>query len=155
MRLTFICPAVLLSGKEPAAGQEPRRHAPASASVAQSRARAGESWGRLVEAPTQIPLEKRSHTRVPTMLTVLWDGVLIDNYALMTDLSRGGCYINSVARVSVAERIRVDTLLTSQTHLQLEGQVAHHQWPLGFGLRFSNVTEEEVALISRFVKGVV
>ena len=108
-----------------------------------------------MKAQKKIPFEKRSHPRVPTRLTVLWDGVLIDNFALMTDLSRGGCYINSVGRVSVAERICINTLLTAQTHLQLEGLVAHHQWPLGFGLRFSSLSDEEVALLSRFVKGVV
>ena len=99
--------------------------------------------------------ENRSHKRVPTMLTVLWEGLLIDNYALMTNLSTGGCYINSAGRVSVAERIRVATFLTTQTPIQLEGLVAHHQWPLGFGLRFADLTDDKATLISQVVGGVV
>ena len=87
------------------------------------------------------------------MLTVLWEGLLIDNCALMTNLGPGGCYINSPGRVSVAERIRVDTFLTSQTLLRLEGLVAHQQWPLGFGLRFADLTDEKAALISQVVEG--
>ena len=95
--------------------------------------------------------ENRSHQRVPTMLTVLWEGLLIDNYALITNLSPGGCYINSAGRVSLDEHIAVDTTLMSRAHLDLEGSVAHREWPLGFGLRFTNLTEEKAALISQVV----
>ena len=94
--------------------------------------------------------ERRAHHRVTTKLTVLWEGLLINNCALMTDVSAGGCYINSVGRVSLDEHVRVDTLV-SQAHLHLEGSVAHREWPLGFGLRFANLTDEKAALISQVV----
>ena len=93
--------------------------------------------------------ERRAHHRVPTKLTVLWEGLLTDNYALMTDVSPGGCYINSVGRVSIDEHIRVDTILVSQAQLHLEGSVAHREWPMGFGLRFANLSDERAALISQ------
>lgn len=95
--------------------------------------------------------ERRAHRRVPTKLAVRWEGLLPDNYALMTDVSRGGCYINSAGRVSLEEEVRVDTVLVSQSHLHLEGSVAHREWPLGFGLRFENLTDEKAALISQAV----
>src|ERR671912_1112377 len=76
-----------------------------------------------------MPHEKRSHQRVPTKLTVLWEGFSINNYALMTDVSQGGCYINSAGRVGIDEHIRVDTFLVSQAHLHLECSVAHREWP--------------------------
>ena len=100
-----------------------------------------------------MPYEKRAHQRVPTSLTVLWEGLLINNRALMTDVSPGGCYINSAGRVSLDEHVRVDTILRSQVHLDLEGSVAHREWPLGFGLRFTNLSDEKVALISQVVSG--
>jgi hypothetical protein len=93
--------------------------------------------------------ERRTHRRVPTKLPVLWDGLLTDNYALMTDVSPGGCYISSAGRVSLGEHVRVDTFLMSQAHLHLEGSVAHREWPLGFGLRFASPTDEKAALISQ------
>ena len=96
--------------------------------------------------------ERRAHHRVPTKLTVLWEGLLTNNYALMTDMSPGGCYINSVGRVGIDENIRVDTILVSRAHLHLEGSVAHREWPLGFGLRFGNLTDEKAALISQVVR---
>ena len=95
--------------------------------------------------------ERRAHQRVPTKLTVLWEGLLTNNYALMTDVSLGGCYINSAGRVSLDEQIRVDTILLSQAHLHLEGSVAHREWPLGFGLRFASLTDEKAALISQVI----
>lgn len=95
--------------------------------------------------------ERRAHHRIPTKLTVRWEGLLTNNCALMTDVSPGGCYINSVGRVSLDEQIGVDTILVSQLHLHLEGSVAHREWPLGFGLRFANLFDEKAALISQIV----
>jgi hypothetical protein len=95
--------------------------------------------------------ERRAHRRVPTKLTVRWEGLLTNNYALMTEVSPGGCYINSAGRVSLDEQIRVETILLSPAHLHLEGAVAHREWPLGFGLRFANLTDEKAALISQVV----
>ena len=76
---------------------------------------------------------------------------MTNNHALMTDVSPGGCYIDSAGRVSLDEQIRVDTTLLSQAHLHLEGSVAHREWPLGFGLRFANLTDEKASLISQVV----
>ena len=98
-----------------------------------------------------MPYEKRTHQRVPTKLAVMWEGLLTNNFALMTNISQGGCYINSAGRVSIDEHVRVDTFLLPQAHLRLEGSVAHREWPLGFGLRFENLTGENAALISQVV----
>lgn len=95
--------------------------------------------------------ERRAHHRIPTKLTVRWEGLLTNNDALMTDVSPGGCYINSVGRVSLDEQIRVETIILSQAHLHLEGSVAHREWPLGFGLRFANPNDEKASLISQVV----
>jgi len=95
--------------------------------------------------------ERRAHRRVLTKVTVRWEGVLTNNYALVTDVSPGGCYISSVGRVSLGEQIGVHSVLVSQAHLYLEGLVAHREWPLGFGLRFANLTDEKAALISQVV----
>lgn len=93
--------------------------------------------------------ERRAHHRVLTKLTVMWEGLLTNNYAVMTNVSEGGCYINSVGRVSIDEQIRVDTILVSRADLHLEGSVAHREWPMGFGLRFANLTDEKATLISQ------
>jgi PilZ domain len=95
--------------------------------------------------------ERRAYHRVTTKLTVRWEGLLTNNRALMTNVSAGGCYINSAGRVSLGEQIGVDTILLSRAHLHLEGSVAHREWPLGFGLRFANLTDEKSALISQVV----
>ena len=95
--------------------------------------------------------ERRAHQRIATKLTVVWEGLLTNNYALMTDVSPGGCYINSAGRVSLDEQLRVDTILLSRAHLQLEGSVAHREWPLGFGLRFASLTGEKASLILQVI----
>jgi hypothetical protein len=89
---------------------------------------------------------------VPARLSVLWEGLLTNNSALMTDVSPGGCYINSAGMVSLDEKVRVEAILMSLGRLHLEGSVAHREWPLGFGLRFANLTEEKAALITQYVK---
>ena len=89
---------------------------------------------------------------MPTRLSVLWEGLLTNNAALMTDFSPGGCYINSAGMVSLDEKVRVETILVSRGRLYLEGSVAHREWPLGFGLRFADLTEEKAALITQDVE---
>lgn len=96
--------------------------------------------------------ERRAHQRIHTKLAVRWEGLLTNNRALITDVSRGGCYINSAGRVGLDEQIRVDRILLPQAHLRLESSVAHREWPLGFGLRFANLTDEKATSISQAVK---
>jgi hypothetical protein len=78
-------------------------------------------------------------------LDVLWNGLLTDNYARATDVSLGGCYVESAGRVGVGEPVTVVMMVTPWTHLCLRGEVVHHEWPLGFGLRFVGLTGGERA----------
>ena len=86
-------------------------------------------------------------------LDVLWNGVLTDNYARATDVSLGGCYVESAGQVGVGEPVALDMMLTPQTHLHLRGEVVHREWPMGFGLRFVGLTGGERAAILRLVEG--
>ena len=86
-------------------------------------------------------------------MDVLWSGRLTDNHALATDVSLGGCYVETAGRVSVGERVALDMMLSPWTRLRLRGEVAHRQWPMGFGLRFVGLVGGERASISRLVEG--
>ena len=90
---------------------------------------------------------------MPTSLDVLWNGLLIDNYARATDVSLGGCYVESAGRVGVGEQVTVVIMATPRTHLCLRGEVTHREWPLGFGLRFVGLTGGARTSILRLVEG--
>jgi hypothetical protein len=90
---------------------------------------------------------------VSSSLGVLWGGRLSDNHALATDVSLGGCYVETVGRVGVGEPIALDMMLSPRTQVSLRGEVAHGQWPMGFGLRYVGLTDGERASISRLVAG--
>ncbi|MBA3765847.1 MAG: PilZ domain-containing protein [Acidobacteria bacterium] len=95
--------------------------------------------------------EQRVYRRVPASLDVLWNGRLTNNHARVTNVSVGGCYVETAGRVSLGELICIDMMLPLHTHLHLRGQVMHREWPMGFGLRFVNLIDEAQASFLRLV----
>lgn len=87
--------------------------------------------------------ERRTEDRWEVCLDAVWDGKS-GNSARVTDLSEGGCYIDSICEASVGEVLQVKLHLPNGEWLELAGEVAHRTPPLGFGIRFVNLTPEQI-----------
>ncbi|HET6977657.1 MAG TPA: PilZ domain-containing protein [Pyrinomonadaceae bacterium] len=87
--------------------------------------------------------ERRREKRWDVCLDAVWDGKSGNYGARVTDLSEGGCYIDSLSGASVGEILRIKLLMPNGDWLELTGEVAHQTPPLGFGLRFLNLTDEQ------------
>ena len=85
-------------------------------------------------------------------MDAVWDGESGNYGARVTDLSEGGCYVDSLCEASVGEILTIKLQLPTGQWFELTGEVAHHTPPIGFGLRFINLTDEQLenlrALIS-------
>ena len=90
--------------------------------------------------------ENRKETRVELSLTARWQGSA-NRDVRISDLSKGGCYIDTIADVTVGELLSLTILLTDGKWLELEGVVAHHTPRLGFGVRFVNLNQKQRAQI--------
>ena len=88
--------------------------------------------------------DRRRDERWEVCLDAVWDGKSGNYTARVTDLSEGGCYVDTLGDAHVGEILSFKLLMPSGEWLQLTGEVAHETPPLGFGLRFVYLAEEQV-----------
>jgi hypothetical protein len=87
--------------------------------------------------------ERRSKPRLSVSLDAVWDGDTGKQSARVTDLSEGGCYLDTVGEVMSGEIVAFRILLPDDDWLYLEGEVRHHRHGLGFGVQFVDLNSEQ------------
>lgn len=87
--------------------------------------------------------ERRTEKRLEVCLDAVWDGNSGKHPARVTDLSEGGCYVDSLGESHVGEILNIKLKLQNGEWLELSGEVAHLMPPMGFGLRFVNLNSEQ------------
>jgi hypothetical protein len=88
--------------------------------------------------------DRRAKPRLSVSLNAVWDGTEGKHAARITDLSEGGCYIDTVGEVMSGEIVCFRVLLADGDWLYLEGEVKHHRHKLGFGVQFVDLNEEQL-----------
>lgn len=87
--------------------------------------------------------DRRSRPRLNVSLDAVWDGVEERHSARVTDLSEGGCYLDTVGEVMTGEIVAFRILLPDDDWLYLEGEIKHHRLGFGFGVQFVDLNEEQ------------
>ena len=87
--------------------------------------------------------ERRSKPRLSVTLDAMWDSSTEAHRARITDLSEGGCYLDSVGEVRRGEIVGFRVMLPDDDWLYLEGEVKHHSRD-GFGVQFVDLNEEQI-----------
>ncbi len=86
--------------------------------------------------------ERRSKPRLSVSLDAVWkEGT---HSARITDLSEGGCYLDTVGEVMSGEIVAFRVLLPDDDWLYLEGEVRHHRHGVGFGVQFVDVNDDQM-----------
>ncbi len=88
--------------------------------------------------------ERRSEDRLDVCLDAAWDGKSGNYEARVTDLSEGGCYVDTLGEANVGEILSFKIQMPSGEWLALTGEVAHETPPMGFGLRFVYLGDEQL-----------
>ena len=96
--------------------------------------------------------ERRGGQRWDVMLDAVWDGKSGNYTARITDLSDGGCYMDSLGGVVMGERVNLKLKLPGGEWLELSGEVAHHTPPMGFGVRFLNLSEKQLSTLRALIE---
>lgn len=73
----------------------------------------------------------------------MWDSSTEAHSALITDLSEGGCYLDSVGQVRPGQIVGFRVSLPEGDWLYLEGEVRHYRPGAGFGVQFVDLNEEQ------------
>jgi hypothetical protein len=95
--------------------------------------------------------DRRSQERLDVSLEAVWDGHG-NRPARITDLSEGGCFVDTSGEALVGELLTFQIQLPDGNWLELTGQVAHHMRPVGFGLRFVEMTDEQREQLLSFIE---
>src|SRR5687767_5620524 len=88
--------------------------------------------------------DRRSKQRWEVSLDAVWDGKSGNYSARVTDLSEGGCYVDTLGEAQVGEILSLKIQMPNGEWIELSGEVAHQTPPLGFGMRFENLSDEQV-----------
>jgi len=94
----------------------------------------------------------RVQERVPISLEVVCESASGKRDARMSDISAGGCYIDSITQVNIGEIVTFKTRLPTGHWVQLRGEVVNQEWHTGFDLRFTDLSEEEEALLAELIR---
>lgn len=92
--------------------------------------------------------EKRTEPRFEVCITARWQGSPANQSVRISDLSKGGCYVDTIVGVTVGEAISLELLVPDGSWFGLQGVVAYHYPGLGFGIRFVNLNEKQRQQIS-------
>src|SRR5260370_41300286 len=87
--------------------------------------------------------DRRSKPRLSVSLEAVWDRESDNHPAVITDLSLGGCYMNTVGETRVGEMVGFRVLLPDGDWLYVEGEVRHHFGGRGFGVKFTELEREQ------------
>jgi len=87
--------------------------------------------------------DRREKPRLRVSLNAMWDSSTEAHSARVTDLSEGGCFLDSVGEVRAGEIVGFRVLLPNDDWLYLEGEVRHYTAGRGFGVKFVELNHEQ------------
>jgi|SRR5215207_1431656 len=96
--------------------------------------------------------ERRSNERKQVLLDAKWESVSRRHEARVDDVSLGGCFVNTYAKLEVGEHVALEIELPSGEWLGLRGQVASCQPGVGFGMSFTSLTKDEIAALKELMR---
>jgi hypothetical protein len=102
---------------------------------------------------TMMNEERREEERVPVSLEVHWEGASGRHTARISDISLGGCYLDTIGSAVPGEIIGLAIKLPDGDVLDLRGEVAYHLQNLGFSVCFTYLTDEEQYRLSQVING--
>lgn len=88
-------------------------------------------------------MDRRLRPRLRVSLDAMWDSSTEAHSARITNLSDGGCYLDSVGEVRQGEIVGFRILLPDGDWLYLEGEVRHHTPGVGFGVQFVDLNDDQ------------
>ena len=98
-----------------------------------------------------MPDERRRSARKRLLLEARWESMSSRHEARVDDVSLGGCFVNTYAKVELREHVNLEIQLPSGEPLRLRGEVASYQPGVGFGLAFASLSEAEKSILKELI----
>lgn len=94
----------------------------------------------------------RQDERVTLTMEIVLESIPGKRKARIRNLSMGGCFVDSIARVNKGETVVFKVLLPGGQSKLLSGEVVNVFPLIGFSLCFTVMTEEEENLLERVIQ---
>jgi hypothetical protein len=95
--------------------------------------------------------ERRHIRRVPLLVDVVWEGAAGKYEARTSDLSVGGCFIDTIGQVNVGETVKFKIRLPAGDLLDVQGTVVYEYPGMGFGVSFTQLSDSDRRQLEWFV----
>lgn len=95
--------------------------------------------------------ERRKAPRATVNLPARWEGVLSQQEANVTNLSKTGCFVLSGGSVEPRELIRLEITFPDQSQIYPWAEVVEEASEIGFAVKFTSLEDDEAARLSKFV----
>ena len=89
---------------------------------------------------------RRKSERTSLVLEANWDGSQVP--MRVTDISMGGCYLDTIGQAKPGESVTVNIVLPNGKVMTVSGIATYLQTHTGFGISFTNLSEEQRELIA-------
>lgn len=96
--------------------------------------------------------KNRKHARVHILVDVLWGGGTRASGARTTDISEGGCFIDTIGHAAVGETLDFKLLLPDGERIPVQGEVVYELPRIGFGVRFTNISDPDRERLKALLK---
>jgi hypothetical protein len=96
-------------------------------------------------------IERRQHERYPLVLEIRLPTASGRQEIRLSDLSLGGCFIDTIGQVSVGEEVSLEINLPAVEWVSFRGTVTHVQEGFGFGVRFAPLNAYQEAVVNQVI----
>ena len=96
--------------------------------------------------------ELLAHDPVTVSFDVVWQGSSGKQDARMSEISMEGCFIDSITQGrTLGDLVEFKVHLPSGPWISLQGELVNEDYPIGFGLRFSGLGDDDKRLLAEVV----
>ncbi len=94
----------------------------------------------------------RQHDPVTVSLDVVWQGSAGKFDARMSEISMEGCFIDSMVQGrTLGDMVDFKVHLPAGPWVSLHGELINQEYPIGFGLRFTQLTDEDRIILEQVI----
>ena len=96
-----------------------------------------------------MTIENREDERKPFIAEIVLEFASGKRQERISDISAGGCYVESIISVQVGDEINFELVDPNGDRLPFTGQIAYHFDGMGFGVKFTNLTDEQKEFLQK------
>lgn len=94
--------------------------------------------------------ERRQHQRIAKPFEGTWQGLAGAKECRITDLSAGGCFIETLA-APAAGQATIVTVKIGDHHLSFPGEVLYVENSMGFAVKFHKIEDDDIEELNRLL----